>query len=153
MGYKDKDSWTASWGSIGLPSTETIDFLNLVLWQGLNYNDEFQNARSQLLVSDTPLVDFEILGLCDQCVANQVTQSAHAANVAVKWTLHPILSRVVFDILDETDDPSLAWQALVTLTMRSAYYDWLPAFSMNDTATTTSVATAAFHWVIEGLKL
>lgn len=54
-------------------------------------------------------------------------------------TLPPVLNSIIADIIEETDDPALAWQALTTSALRSAYYDWLPTFTTNSTATTTSL--------------
>lgn len=44
-------------------------------------------------------------------------------------------------ILEETDNPALAWQALTTSVMRSVYYDRLPTFSAEETVTITRVVS------------
>lgn len=50
-----------------------------------------------------------------------------------------VLNTIFEDIMKETDNPALAWQALVTAVMRMAYYDWLPTFDYTGNATVTSM--------------
>jgi len=52
-------------------------------------------------------------------------------------SLPPVLNAIFTDIMDETGNPALAWQALVTSVLRNAYYDWLPAFTVRGNITTT----------------
>lgn len=55
--------------------------------------------------------------------------------------LYYIIDQVVQNILEETENPALAWQALTTFVMRSVYYDRLPTFSAEETVTITRVVS------------
>lgn len=54
-------------------------------------------------------------------------------------TLHPILTALAIDILGETDNPALAWQAIFTCVIRNAYYDISSYFTARERVTTTSL--------------
>ncbi|KAF4545801.1 uncharacterized protein LTHEOB_5060 [Lasiodiplodia theobromae] len=54
-------------------------------------------------------------------------------------TLHPILTALAIDILAETDNPALAWQAIFTCVIRNAYYDISSYFTARERVTTTSL--------------
>ncbi|KAF4311138.1 hypothetical protein GTA08_BOTSDO13421 [Botryosphaeria dothidea] len=104
-------------------ASPTYSFLNDLLWSphGL---DERQ---------------LEISIPCRNCTIGQSTSSMNTLLDVSVVTLPPVLNSIIADIIEETDDPALAWQALTTSALRSAYYDWLPTFTTNSTATTTSL--------------
>lgn len=110
----------------------TNDFLNIVPWR---YLDAGQNGISHA----------RIVGMCKSCyTAPQSGYAGSATSVEgrvsiVRTMLHPILSSLVNDILDETDDPALAWQSLSFSVLRMVYYDWLQAFTASTTIHTTSM--------------
>ncbi|KAF2143156.1 uncharacterized protein K452DRAFT_201534, partial [Aplosporella prunicola CBS 121167] len=56
------------------------------------------------------------------------------------YMLSQVLNAIFQDTILETDNPALAWQALMTTVYRMAYYDWLPTFdSMSDVNTVSRV--------------
>lgn len=60
------------------------------------------------------------------------------------------------NILIDTGDPSLAFQAQLTSILRMAYYDWVPLFDWNSTQTTSSFidlqvpASKTGLWIVLG---
>lgn len=52
-------------------------------------------------------------------------------------SLSPALDAMFTDIMDDTGDPAVAWQALMTSVLRNAYYNWLSIFSVSGNITTT----------------
>ncbi|KAF2140825.1 uncharacterized protein K452DRAFT_272481 [Aplosporella prunicola CBS 121167] len=53
-------------------------------------------------------------------------------------TLNPVLNSLFLDIMEETENPALALQALLTSVIRTAYYDLLPTFNAEEIIETTS---------------
>lgn len=108
--FKDRDG----------PS-ETYDFLTEVVWKPLKlgYN---------ITTFDIFATHFDYVKSID-----------NEAEATVGTDLNPVLSTMFADIMEETDNPTLAWQALVTTLMRMAYYDWLPTFDYMGNATITSM--------------
>ncbi|KAJ8130454.1 hypothetical protein O1611_g3175 [Lasiodiplodia mahajangana] len=99
--------------------TELFDFVYDIVWR------PFSNRN------------FELAALCPQCPNHDVSI---ANNLPTPPYLHPLLSSIVNDIFGATgQNPAATWQALMTLVLSSAYYDLLPAFSRNDTITTTNI--------------
>ncbi|KAJ3577266.1 hypothetical protein NPX13_g3300 [Xylaria arbuscula] len=86
---------------------------------------------------------FEIAAACQQCAVYSELHSSGSNAFASNRTrlyLHPILSSITSDVFQASGyDPAITWQALMTSVLGSAYYDWLPAFSKNETATITTV--------------
>jgi hypothetical protein len=77
----------------------------------------------------------EITAECLNCTNSYFLfeKVAYADNLS----LPPVLNAIFTDIMDETGNPALAWQALMTSVLRNAYYDWLPAFTVRGDITTT----------------
>ncbi|KAF2140814.1 uncharacterized protein K452DRAFT_359269 [Aplosporella prunicola CBS 121167] len=102
----------------------TYSFLNSLIWTTL----EFENKQ------------FEIAIQCQECRGRKlrVYIPQKARNISI-INLPPILNNTITDIMQDTEDPALALQALLTMVQRAAYYDWLPTFSAKSTITTTSM--------------
>ncbi|KAL1623259.1 hypothetical protein SLS56_008364 [Neofusicoccum ribis] len=98
------------------PTNETYDFSNSVIWWPIN--------------EDPSGVDhFEIYAPCENCTtySKMVSTTGFTESVAMQ-ILSPVLNAIFRDTLLDTDNPALAWQALMTTVLRMAYYDWLPTF-------------------------
>lgn len=55
--------------------------------------------------------------------------------------LNLVLDCVFRDVLAQTANPALAWQALLTMVLRIAYYNWLPAFDLSSDVSVTSMVS------------
>ncbi|KAF2137424.1 uncharacterized protein K452DRAFT_302004 [Aplosporella prunicola CBS 121167] len=70
--------------------------------------------------------------------------------------LHPVSIALVEDILEDTDNPALAWQALTTSLMGAAYRDWAPYFTVSEPVTTILAISTQFpqhqkgFWIVVG---
>lgn len=95
-----------------------MDFLNAGVWQPLRTAD---NGSYTILVK------------CDICIDDNRGPG--------QAELHPILGQMAERILIDTDNPALAWQAITTFVMRTAYYDWLPMFDATDNVITTKMVS------------
>ena len=62
-----------------------------------------------------------------------------------------VLSMIAQDILEETQNPALAWQAHTTMLLRMAYYDMMAIFSHDDSQTVILYETASFPRSSRGL--
>lgn len=62
-----------------------------------------------------------------------------------------VLSMIIQDIIEETQNPALAWQAHTTMLLRMAYYDMMAIFSHDDTQTVVLYETASFPQSSRGL--
>ncbi|KAI0188126.1 hypothetical protein EV127DRAFT_133921 [Xylaria flabelliformis] len=110
-----------------LLKAQLFDFIHDSIWLPFQY----KNASSSA---------FEIVAVCGKCPQIPDSFLNAAPESRTRVTLHPILSSIVNDVFEATDEnPAITWQALLTTVLSSAYYDWLPAFSRNDTMTITTV--------------
>lgn len=102
--------------SHGYSTNETYDFLNSLIWWPFKGNP-------------ADVDHYEIYAPCENCTSYNVMASTtgYRDSVAIQ-ILNPVLNAIFRDVLVETDNPALAWQALVTTVLRMAYYDWLPTF-------------------------
>lgn len=100
-------------------TSETYDFLTETVWKPLF-----------LPVSSS---SFGIFVTCRNCS----NTTPYPSENKVGTDINPILNTIFLDIMKETDNPALAWQALVTSVMRTAYYDWLLTFDHTGNATVT----------------
>lgn len=64
-----------------------------------------------------------------------------------------VLSMIAQDIIEETQNPALAWQAHTTMLLRMAYYDMMGIFSHDDTQTVILYETASFPQARRGLVI
>lgn len=62
-----------------------------------------------------------------------------------------VLTMIVQDIIAETQNPALAWQAHTTMLLRMAYYDMMAIFSHDDSQTVVLYETASFPQSRRGL--
>ncbi len=62
-----------------------------------------------------------------------------------------VLSMIFQDIIEETQNPALAWQAHMTMLLRMAYYDMMGIFSHDDIQTVILYETASFPQSRRGL--
>ncbi|KAF4546317.1 uncharacterized protein LTHEOB_4314 [Lasiodiplodia theobromae] len=97
--------------------TITSDFLNSLVWNPI-VGPGAQKASS----TEPPWMVY----FCDTC--NQTTTSLDQG-----WTA------LVNDVLHDTDDPALAWQALTTSLMSAAYHDWLHIFTRSEPVSTSLI--------------
>ncbi|KAF9630456.1 hypothetical protein BFW01_g1018 [Lasiodiplodia theobromae] len=97
--------------------TITSDFLNSLVWNPI-VGPGAQKASS----TEPPWMVY----FCDTC--NQTTTS-----------LDPGWTALVNDVLHDTDDPALAWQALTTSLMSAAYHDWLHIFTRSEPVSTSLI--------------
>lgn len=108
---------------------EYYDFLNTVLWTPFrppSTVQDFDEGRSRPS-------GFQLLAICSVC--NLQTGNPLMHNTTV---LNPTLGNIAFDVfLASGGDPAKTWQALLTAVTSSAYYDWLPTFSDDETVTIT----------------
>ena len=108
---------------------EYYDFLNTVLWTPFrppSTVQDFDEGRSRPS-------GFQLLAICSVC--NLQTGDPMMHNTTV---LNPTLGNIAFDVFQASGgDPAKTWQALLTAVMSSAYYDWLPTFSDDETVTIT----------------
>ncbi|KAI0859696.1 hypothetical protein F4860DRAFT_515673 [Xylaria cubensis] len=110
-----------------LLKAQMFDFIHDSIWLPFQYKDFSSTA-------------FEIVAVCGKCPQIPDDFLNPAPESRTRVTLHPILSSIVNDVFEATDEnPAVTWQALLTTVLSSAYYDWLPAFSRNDTMTITTV--------------
>ncbi|KAI1736106.1 hypothetical protein F4680DRAFT_433363 [Xylaria scruposa] len=109
-----------------LLKAQLYDFVHDSIWSSFHHINLFTGSSA-----------FEIVAVCGKCAQSSDTYES-ISNARV--TLHPILTSIVSDVFKATDEnPAVTWQALLTTVLSSAYYDWLPAFSRNDTITITTV--------------
>jgi hypothetical protein len=98
---------------------ESFDFLDSSIWWPVSGKNGSQ---------------YEIYALCEDCTLPDYS----SFNVS-QTSLHPSLNAIFRDALVDTGNPAVAWQALTTSVLRTAYYDWLPMFEKDEFITTTSL--------------
>ncbi|KAI1171971.1 hypothetical protein F4777DRAFT_563724 [Nemania sp. FL0916] len=102
---------------------EMYDFVHDSIWQPFSTNGPFIIAAS-----------------CRQCSLDDLSSPNNNLDGGNEVFMHPVLGSIARDVLEATNnDPAVTWQALLTTVLSSAYYDWLPAFSRNETAIITTV--------------
>ncbi|OAL49745.1 hypothetical protein IQ07DRAFT_644885 [Pyrenochaeta sp. DS3sAY3a] len=74
------------------------------------------------------------LGFNSEVKRDKVLPTAMFDPVSASDSVHRSLVAVIQDILEDTRNPALALQALFTLLMQIAYYDFLPQFDVSGTA-------------------
>ncbi|KAL1640432.1 hypothetical protein SLS58_006930 [Diplodia intermedia] len=103
-------------------SSETADFLSSIVW------DSFDDQPFQIAVA------------CENC-SRMATEPGISNRFPGNSGLNLVLDCVFRDVLAQTANPALAWQALLTMVLRIAYYDWLPAFDLSAPVSVTSMVS------------
>ncbi|KAL0258769.1 hypothetical protein SLS55_006273 [Diplodia seriata] len=116
----ERDTLFEVWGLNSSMPTSSYSFVNDLLWNPQGADDR----------------QLEITVSCQNCYQDE--QQEIPQNLSVV-TLPPLLGSLVADVVAETGNPALAWQALLTSTTRAAYYDWLPTFTAKSNISKTSM--------------
>ncbi|KAI0449663.1 hypothetical protein F5B21DRAFT_34790 [Xylaria acuta] len=120
------------WAHPELLKAQSFDFVHDSIWSPFKYRN--------FSASVDLVAPFEIAALCGKCPQPLDSPVNPVPESRTRITLHPILTSIANDVFNATDgNPAVTWQALLTIVLSSAYYDWLPAFSRNDTMTITTV--------------
>lgn len=121
--FRDSYSCTALFQDHHLPSLETYDFLIELTSMSSNIKGPYFDHTELMAPRENGtnyVMDFPL-------------------NITF-LTLDPILNAIFRDTLIDTNNPALAWQALMTSVMRMAYDDWLPTFdSFSDAKITSTI--------------
>ncbi|KAJ4286473.1 hypothetical protein N0V90_013173 [Kalmusia sp. IMI 367209] len=117
-------NWSNSEGS--------IDTKNIRNQLGVSRSNE-DGARRGVLRLDMEKVDAAL----ERYIASFSPEKNWNATITNRLSLPPVLNAIFTDTMDDTGNPALAWQALMTSVLRNAYYDWLPAFTVRGNMTTT----------------
>jgi hypothetical protein len=76
------------------------------------------------------LDELSSIALCPKCSHHSIRQGSN------------VLITVFKDVIEDTNSPALALQAILTIVTRMAYYDWLPLFNEEYSSITTSFQQA-----------